>query len=89
VNSAISSFECAWSQYTGAAAHQSDEIINASGNNWWRAMGWRQHYGDDQTLGTSGCNSTYAFYVPLHQTRFLAGEAERRLTEFGESPLPT
>ena len=28
---------------TAAAAHHSDEIMNASGNNWWRDMGWRQH----------------------------------------------
>lgn len=83
VNSAISAFECGWSMYTAAAAHQSDEIMNASGNNWWRDMGWRQHKADEARLSSGTCTTAYSIYAPLHAARFLANNVYNRLEEGG------
>lgn len=83
VNSAISAFECGWSMYTAAAAHHSDEIMNASGNNWWRDMGWRQHRDDEARLSSGTCTTAYSIYAPLHAARFLANNVYNRLEEAG------
>lgn len=83
VNSAISAFECAWSMYTAAAAHHSDEIMNASGNNWWRDMAWRQHKADEARLSSGTCTTAYSIYAPLHAARFLANNVYNRLEEAG------
>jgi hypothetical protein len=85
VNSAISAFECAWSMYTAAAAHHSDEIMNASGNNWWRDMGWRQHKADEPRLSSGTCTTAYSIYAPLHSARFLANNVYNRLEEGGSA----
>ena len=84
VNSAVSEFECAWSMYTAGASHLSDEIMNASGNNWWRDMGWRQHHANEPRLNTGSCTTAYAIYAPLHSARFLTNDAYNRLSEFGD-----
>ena len=83
VNSAISAFECAWSMYTAAASHHSDEIMNASGNNWWRDMAWRQHQPDEPRLSSGPCTTAYSVYAPLHAARFMANDVYNRLEEGG------
>src|SRR5690606_9905577 len=84
----ISELECGWSMYSGGASHHSDEYMNASGNAWWRNMGWRQLEADDERLSTGECTTAYSMYAPLHTARFQANDVYNRLTtpEFAEVP---
>lgn len=88
VRSAISALECGWSMYSGGASHHSDEYMNASGNAWWRNMGWRQLEANDQRLSTGECDTAYSMYAPLHTARFQANDVYSRLSapEFAEVP---
>lgn len=88
VNSVITDLECAWSEYTAASAHHSDEYIQASGNLWFRNWGQRRTLADDSRYGTGTCSSTYAFYTPLHTARFQAQDVYRRLTSEQFSGVP-
>lgn len=79
VYSVITDLECAWSQYSSASAHHSDEYIQASGNLWFRNWGQRRTLADDSRFGTGECDNSYSFYTPLHTARFQSEDIYRRL----------
>lgn len=91
VRSSVSSFECAWSMYTAGTAHHSDEYMNASGNVWFRNMGWRQLEANDERLSSGECTTAYSMYAPLHMARFQTNDVYNRLSseEFADVPNRT
>lgn len=80
VTSAISDFECAWTQYAAGAATHSDEYIATSGNLALRDWGMRRMRADDPTFAQGTCGgAVFPAYTPLHTARFMANDVYRRL----------
>jgi hypothetical protein len=84
VNSVIGDLECAWTNYTAAAAVQSDEYLAASGNLANKQWASRQITETDNTLGFGACGF-YGSFTPLHTARFQAEDIYARLESFGAS----
>ena len=88
VNSVIADLECAWTNYTGAAAVHSDEYLAASGNLNNKQWASRQITSSNNVLATSACGTPYGLFTPLHTARFQAEDVFERLGAFDADAVP-
>ncbi len=86
--SVIADFECAWASYVAGTALLSDEFIQASGNLNQRNWGTRRIDSSDASYSTSGCESPYGMYSPLHIARFQAEDIYNRISNFPDAAVP-
>ncbi|MBX6365091.1 MAG: RagB/SusD family nutrient uptake outer membrane protein [Gemmatimonadetes bacterium] len=86
--SVIADFECAWASYVAGTALLSDQFIQASGNLNQRNWGTRRVDSSDASYSTSGCQSPYGIYGPLHIARFQAEDIFRRISGFPDAEVP-
>lgn len=87
--SAIGDFECALTNYAGATAALTDELINSTG--WADYTDWdvRRMTADDPDLGSGGCtNFGFGVFTPLQTARFQAEDNFRRFQEFPDTEIP-
>lgn len=88
VASVIADFECAWNNYVAAAALQSDEFIQASGNLNQRNWASRRITADDPNMAQGSCRTPYGIYTTLQTARFQADDAFRRLDAYPDARVP-
>jgi hypothetical protein len=86
--SVVADFECAWASYVAGTALISDQFIQASGNLNQRNWGTRRIDASDNSYATSGCQSPYGMYSPLHIARFQAEDIFRRISSFPDEQVP-
>jgi hypothetical protein len=84
----VADLECAWNNYVAAAALNSDEFIQASGNLNQRNWASRRITADDATMAQGSCRLPYGIYTPLHTARFQAEDIFRRLSAFTDAQVP-
>ena len=87
VASVKADFECAWASYVAGTALISDQFIQASGNLNQRNWGTRRVDSSDGSYSTSGCESPYGIYGPLHTARFQADDIYERITGFPDEQV--
>ena len=88
VASVIADLECAWNNYSAAAAIMSDEFMQASGNLNQRNWGSRRITADDPNMATASCRAAYGIYTTLHTARFQAEDIFTRLDQFTDAQVP-
>ena len=85
--SVIADLECAWNNYSAAAAIISDEFMQASGNLNQRNWGSRRILADDPNMATASCRAAYGIYTTLHTARFQAEDIYARLDKFTDAQV--
>lgn len=87
VASVIADLECAWNNYSAAAALMSDEFLQSSGNLNQRNWGSRRVTADDANMATGSCRDQYGIYTTLHTARFQAEDIYKRLDAFTDQQV--
>ncbi|MGV3710886.1 MAG: RagB/SusD family nutrient uptake outer membrane protein [Gemmatimonas sp.] len=88
VNSTISAFECAHTQYVMLSANFTDEMIASHSAEVFFTYDQRpQSLPDFQAYGSGGCANNGSLYVPLSQARFLADDSFRRLSAWTDAQV--
>jgi hypothetical protein len=87
LNGVIADLECAWSNYTSAAAVHSDEFIPASGNLNQKTWGSRQITATHNDHGFGACGG-HGSFTPLQTARFQAEDVFDRLASFSDESVP-
>jgi hypothetical protein len=87
VASVVADFECAWNVYVAAAALQSDEFIQASGNLNQRNWATRRITADDPNFAQGSCRTPYGIYTTLQTARFQAEDVFKRLDAFSDAQV--
>lgn len=89
VNSTIADFECALSNYAGATAALTDELIGSTG--WADYTRWDQRgvTAEDGNLAKGTCeNFGFGLYTPLQTARFQAEDNFERIQGFDDAAVP-
>jgi len=83
VESAIASFECAYTHYTAGSSAQSDELWHISGGQIYREWGGRWINGQNDYYVRGECTASgYGNYVITQTARFLAKDAYEKISSF-------
>ena len=90
VNSAVSAFECAHTQYVMLSANLGDEYLASSSAEVFFTFDQRApSLPDFVSYATQQCSQTGSLYVPLSQARFLADDAFNRINAFADTAVTT
>ena len=88
VDGVVGDFECAWTSFSGASSHHSDEYIPASQNLDIRNWGARKIADDDIIFGQAPCGGAWGLYTPLQTARFQAEDVFNKLETFDLVDVP-
>ena len=88
--SVVSDLECAYNNYSGGAATQSDEYESSNGNVPGRNWGERTINADedDYVLGPCDTNSYFGMHTTLHTARLQAEDIGARLAGWTDAQVP-
>jgi hypothetical protein len=89
MESAISDFECAYTNYTAGSSAQSDEWWHTSGGQVYREWGGRQINAQNENYVRAACDAGgFGQYVVIHTARFQAKDAFERIDGFDDADVP-
>lgn len=88
VRSAISDFECAYSNYTGGSAVHSDEYETANSNIPLANWGERSISADENDYAIGTCEGNFGMNLTLHTARLQAEDAFKKLSAWTDAQVP-